>query len=794
MKQLLSSILNIPEIRRAAEALERGRTPIAIGGLNSVHKAHIAAALAFASGRPLFLLCADDLEAERLSADAAELLGTDAYLLPPREFTFHQADTVSREWENRRVAILARMRKPEGVPVFAASYEAATARTLPPEKFDSMSLELRAGMTVSLDSIVDALQSAGYKRASQVEGAGQFSVRGGILDFFSPASETPVRVELWGDEVDTVSAFDPSTQRRASNLDSAAILPAAETLPFLAPGGCVGLADRLRALAKQQGCSDALRSTLLSDAEMFENGITFPAADRWSELIYPEQRCALDYLPDDALIAFDSEIARGERAKNLSWQSGEDFRSLAESGLIHPKYSNFYLDINNLYKSLANFPFVYLDSFIGAAYPTAPTLLETVAAKQLPSYGGNLETAVEDVRHYAEAGVAVVLLSANEVRARRLGEILLERGVKYSLDYGLERLPQPGQVCIALGSLSAGFEWLPLSLAVITEGQFSAPQRPRGKHAKRGGRNRVRSYTDLTPGDYIVHEHHGIGRFSGIVKMEVDGVSRDYIKIAYLGADTLYVPVTQLDLVSKYIGSGGEDSTVRLNKLGGAEWKKQKTKAKAAAKELAHELIALYAERRRTPGFAFAQDDEIQRDFESRFEYTETDDQLAAAAEIKNDMQSPFPMDRLLCGDVGFGKTEVALRAVMKCVLSGKQAAILVPTTVLAQQHFLTATRRFAGFPVSIDVLSRFRTAQQQKKTLRALAAGMCDVIIGTHRLIQKDVVFKDLGLLIIDEEQRFGVTHKEKLKEISKGVDVLTLSATQSRAPSTWRSAEYVT
>ena len=782
MKQLLSSILDIPEIRKAASALERGSTPLAIGGLNSVHKAHIAAALAFASGRPLFLLCADDLEAERLCSDTAELLGTSARVLTPREFTFHRADTVSREWENRRVSILAQMRRAgreDGACVFAASYEAATARTIPPEKFDSLALELRPGMSVTLDSLTDALISAGYKRSAQVEGAGQFSVRGGILDFFSPGSDSPVRIELWGDEVDTVSAFDPSTQRRTVSLDHVELLPAAETLPFLAPGGYAGLAEQLRTLSQQPGTSDALRSTMLADADMFENGMTFPAADRWSDLIYPEQCCALDYLPSDTLIAFIDHARSGERAKNLGWQSGEDFRALSESGLIHPKYAEFYLDINKLYKALDKFPFVYLDSFIGAAYPTAPVLLETVSAKQLPSYGGNLETAVEDVKHYADGGIAVVLFSANEARARKLGEILLDRGVKYSLDYGLEHLPEPGQVCIALGSLSAGFEYPALSLAVITEGQLTAPQRPRGKHAKRGGRNRVRSYTDLTPGDYVVHEHHGIGRFSGIVKMEVDGVSRDYIKIAYLGADNLYVPVTQLDLVSKYIGNGGEDSNVRLNKLGGAEWKKQKSRAKAAAKELAHELIELYAARRRTPGFAFAEDDDIQRDFESRFEYTETGDQLSAAADIKRDMQSSFPMDRLLCGDVGFGKTEVALRAVMKCVLSGKQAAILVPTTVLAQQHFLTATRRFAGFPVSVDVLSRFRTPLQQKKTLNALKTGMCDVIIGTHRLIQKDVIFKDLGLLIIDEEQRFGVTHKEKLKEISKSVDVLTLSAT---------------
>ncbi len=360
--------------------------------------------------------------------------------------------------------------------------------------------------------------------------------------------------------------------------------------------------------------------------------------------------------------------------------------------------------------------------------------------------------------------------------------MLGKEGVNALLAFPAVHLPQAGQVFLTDGSLPAGLEYPDLRLAILTEGQLLVKKTERKPKPKKAPSNRkkLESFTDLTPGDLVVHEHHGIGRYVGMEQMKVGGAIKDYVKIAYQGTDMLYVPATQLDLVSKYIGSGGENQTVRLNKLGGDQWQKAKAKAKAAAKGSgcrAHS--ALRRAESADPGFAFAADSPWQKEFEESFEYAETDDQLRAIAEIKHDMESPAPMERLLCGDVGFGKTEVALRAVMKCILDGKQAAILVPTTVLAQQHYLTALKRFGSFPVTIDVLSRFRTATQMKKTLQELESGKIDLIIGTHKLLQKNVHFKDLGLLIVDEEQRFGVSHKERLKEISRGVDVLTLSAT---------------
>ena len=409
-----------------------------------------------------------------------------------------------------------------------------------------------------------------------------------------------------------------------------------------------------------------------------------------------------------------------------------------------------------------------------------PEVLLPMTAKQLPGYGGNFDTVANDLSHYQKMDFSCLVLCGTRRRAELLQEMLNERGLCAFLCIPLTSMPKPGQILLAEGTLPYGMEYPNSKLAILTEGQLIAKTAPRRKQKKSAtNRQKLNSFTDLCPGDLVVHENYGIGRFVAMEQIRVDGAVKDYVKIAYQGTDTLFVPATQLDLVSKYIGGGSEDANVRLNKIGTDAWQKTKAKARKAAKDMAGELIKLYAARKRQEGFAFSADTPWQREFEDNFPYPETDDQLRCISEIKGDMESPTPMDRLLCGDVGFGKTEVALRAVMKAVMDGKQAAILVPTTVLAQQHYETAIARFHGFPVNIDVLSRFRTPAQQKRTLQNLRAGLVDLIIGTHKLLQKTVEFKNLGLLIVDEEQRFGVTHKERLKELSKGVDVLTLSAT---------------
>ena len=781
MKKLISALEGLAEFQQMGAAMDSGACPVAFTGLSPVHRAHITAGVWQGQGRPVVLIAADDNECDRFARELSALTGETVRTLTAREFTFHNAAVVSRQWEHRRLSALRALAAGE-CPILVATVEGLMQRTMPKALLTRASLALRMGESYDLTELAETLTAAGYTRSEQVEGVGQFALRGGILDFFSPAQGMPVRCEFFGDEIDSMGLFDSSTQRRVESLERAEILPAAEVLPQFAPGGAAGLLDKLEDLIsrvkKRRGEQGALLKTLEEDRERLEGQLSFPALDRYIALIYPEMATACDYLPEDATVLFSESPRVAERAKNYLWQLGEDAKVLMESGVLAGELAFFSRDFDELCNLLESWPVVYLDSFAGSQYPRRPKTLINVLAKQLPSYGASLETAVSDLSHYISEGFATVVLVSSEQRALNLQALLREQKLRSAVDFGLHDLPKPGQAVIAVGGLSAGVEYPSIRFAVLTEGQAVTGKKQKPKAAT--NRQKLGSYADLSIGDLVVHVHHGIGRYQGMMKMPVDGIEKDYVKIAYAGADVLYVPATQLDLVSKYIG-GGEDAqeTKKLSKLGGTEWEKAKTRAKKAVQDLAKGLIQLYAQRQRQPGFAFSPDSPWMKEFEDQFEYTETEDQLRCIAEIKADMETARPMDRLLCGDVGYGKTEVAFRAIMKCILDGKQAAILVPTTVLARQHFLSARQRFARYPVTVEMVSRFRTAVQMKEALAKLRTGGVDILIGTHRLLQKDVQWKDLGLVVVDEEQRFGVTHKEKLKELSGQVDVLTLSAT---------------
>ena len=780
MKLLTAAMSRLPEFKQLAAAIEAGRSPAALSGAAAIHRAHIAAALNLVTERPVVVVCADEGEGDRMAKDLSAFAGFPVPMLTARTFTFHNAASVSRQWQHSRLALLRKLAGGE-IPILVATVESLLQRTMPPEVLERCGLELKLGDSRDLNDLAETLTAAGYTRGEQVEGVGQFALRGGILDVYSPGMDQPVRVEFFGDEVDAMGVFDPETQRRTGNIESAVLLPAAETLPRLAPGGLTGLGEKLEKLAKkaEKAGKTELSETLRQDREAILEGRSFPAMDRYLALIYPELATAADFLPPDACVVF-SECSRiTDRAKTYQWQLDQDAASLLERGLLEPSCTALARTFPQLCSRLEEFPVVYLDSFTMSTYPQPPRDLQSFMAKQLPSFGGSLETAVQDLNHYRSQGFSCLVLVSGEQRALDLQNLLREQKVRAAVEFSPKGLPGPGEITITTGGLSAGLEYPDLKLAVLTEGSHQAFKKPKPKKTATN-RQKLKSFTDLTPGDLVVHEHHGVGRFIGMVKMPVNGVEKDYVKIAYAGTDELYIPADRMDMVSKYIG-GGEDGnqTRRLNRLGGGDWEKAKSKAKKAVADLAKGLIQLYAQRQRQAGYAFSPDSPWQREFEDQFEYTETDDQLRCIQEIKDDMERPTPMDRLLCGDVGYGKTEVAFRAIMKCVLDGKQAAILVPTTVLARQHYLNALRRFAKYPVNIDVVSRFRTPVQMKKTLEKVARGEVDILIGTHRLFNKDVQFKDLGLLVVDEEQRFGVQHKERLKEQFKQVDVLTLSAT---------------
>ena len=784
MEQLLDILKSIPEYSTLLDGISRSQSA-AVSGIGQINRSHMIAGLFHHTDRPIAIVCQDDMAARRIQEELSGFLGTQFPILPSRELTLYDTAVVSRAWEQKRMRQLYQLSHGQTrLQIF--SWEALSQRTVPASTLNNSAFYLKTGGIYEPDTLLSRLTSAGYTRCPMVEGPGQFAVRGGIVDIYSPAADLPVRIEFFGDELDTMGYFDPETQRRTENVDQLLILPVGETQPRLHPEGVDGLrADLNHLIARQKRRktpNEALIATLEKDLEKYDNGLSNPASDRYMSLIYPEFATAMDYLPEDSIVILCDQSSLHRTAKTRVEEVGMQLDSLLQAGLVAGELCDYVCQWEDFCDLLQPYTTVYLDTFAGSAYPDQkpPKLLLPMAGKQLPGYGGSMDTAAADLSHYQKMDFSTLVLCGSRRRAEILQEMLHSKGISAMQCIPLTHMPQPGQILLTDGTLPYGMEYPNSKLAVLTEGQLSAKAAPK-KKAKKSATNRqkLNSFTDLSPGDLVVHENYGIGRFVAMEQIRVDGAVKDYIKIAYQGTDTLFVPATQLDLVSKYIGSGGEDGNVKLNKIGTDAWQKTKTRARKAAKDMAAELIKLYAARRHRQGFAFAADSPWQKEFEDNFPYPETDDQLRCISEIKNDMEAPIPMDRLLCGDVGFGKTEVALRAVMKAVMDGKQVALLVPTTVLAQQHYQTINSRFRGFPVNIDVLSRFRTPTQQKKTLQNLTAGLVDIIVGTHKLLQKTVKFKDLGLLIIDEEQRFGVTHKERLKELAEGVDVLTLSAT---------------
>ena len=784
MEKLLSVLKTIPEYSALLDSLSRGESA-AVTGIGQINRSHIIAGLRSHTSAPIVILCQDDMAAKRLQEELKAFLGEAAPILPSRELTLYDTAVVSRAWEQKRLRQLYDL-KSGNTALQILSWESLSQRTMPPDTLLRSAFTLEVGKEYDIAVLTDRLTGCGYSRCGMVEGPGQFAVRGGIVDVFSPAADRPFRAEFFGEELDTMGYFDPDTQRRTENTEKVVILPVGETQPRLHPQGLAGLCEDLRHLIARQrrrkNINEDLIRTLEKDLEKYENSIQNPASDRYMALIYPEYATAMDYIPSDALLILCDQGSLKRAARTRTEAIGMQLDSLLQGGLLAGELCDYVCQWEDFCGYLQGRTTVYFDAFGGSSYPEdcRPKQLLPIVAKQLPGYGGSMDTAAADLAHYQKMDFCSLVLCGTRRRAELLQEMLNAKGLSAFLCIPLTTMPKEGQILLAEGTLPFGMEYPNSKLAILTEGQLTTRTEPK-KKAKKSATNRqkLNSFTDLSPGDLVVHENYGIGRFVAMEQIKVDGAIKDYVKIAYQGSDTLFVPATQLDMVSKYIGGGSEDANVRLNKIGSDAWQKTKTKARKAAKDMAGELIQLYAARKRQEGFAFAADSPWQKEFEDDFPYPETDDQLRCIAEIKGDMESPTPMDRLLCGDVGFGKTEVALRAVMKAVMDGKQVAILVPTTVLAQQHYQTAISRFRSFPVNIDVLSRFRSTAEQKRTLQKLRSGGVDLIIGTHKLLQKTVEFKDLGLLIVDEEQRFGVSHKERLKEISKGVDVLTLSAT---------------
>ncbi|MCI8589534.1 MAG: transcription-repair coupling factor [Clostridiales bacterium] len=732
-------------------------------------------------GRGALILVPDERRGKHLSA-ALLRCGLLSYFFPERDFVFYNM-TSSREFEQERLTALAAALSGR-FDVMIATLPAALQVTLPPAVLKKRVIRIQTGDALSLEALCEAVLASGYAESEMVDAPGLFAKRGGLFDIYVPGNAFPFRIEFFGDEVDSISLFDPETQRRTELQETCEVIPAKEVLMDEAAVGRVNQAmERLLADAKKKGKT-------LSSSERFtvEQGEELLCADRFIDSIYEQERaCLLDYVDKESLLVLLDRAQSYKLYDAFEWHLAHQVETLLEEGLIESQHAVYA-------KTKADFEYrfyagggVFFDAFATEELSGVADLF-TFRTKQTVSYTGRLSLLAEDIKNYFSAGFQVEIVCENAISVKHVKEFLQEQDI-ISITHVEGKIPEN---CVLLSGAESsdtafqnqfsgpGFELTNVSYVVLSlTGENTVRVKPKRNKKKVNKSERILSYADLSEGDYVVHANHGIGRYVGLQTMTVDGVTKDFVKIQYAGTDALYLPCSQLDLLSKYIGDKGENGQLKLSKIGGAEWHKTKARVKAAAKEMAGELIKLYAKRTRQPGFAYGPDDEFQEEFEADFPFDETEGQIIAAAEIKEDMEKSCPMDRLLCGDVGFGKTEVAMRAAFKAAMNNKQVAMLVPTTILAMQHYQTFTARMRGFPIRIEMLSRFRTAKQQADIIKNLKNGKIDIIIATHRLLSSDIAFRDLGLFIVDEEQRFGVAHKEKLKQISGNVDVLTLSAT---------------
>ena len=763
------AITGTPEYATLLSAVRKNTLPAAAAGLSYIHKAFLISNICRDTGKTGLVIVPSESEGRRFCEDLGAF-GALPLFYPLRDYEFFENSTASLQYEQERTGVLSRILSGDFTHVVLCA-DALMQYTLSPKVLGESVFEINVGDEIAPDDILRRLIASGYVSSSQIEAPGQFSRRGGILDVFSPDSDYPVRIEFFGDTVDSMSFFDIASQRSTDSVDFVHISPACEVL-F---GGEKPLYERLLELAgnKRRKISDENRKKLTDAAEKLKNGLPVGGLDRFIPLT-DKRATVFDYVGDSLVFVCDMSGVR-ENAAGYSERMRTDIASLFESGVLFSPLDDFYMSENELFEKLSSSETVCLDTFSsGGDIVGAKTTVSFTALQSTP-WSGDIKQLCEDIRPLIDQNYACVLLGGNEKGAMLISEDLRSEGLPARYEKSPVK-PVKGIITVTRGALSAGFQFPETKIAVITHGYVTN----KAKSVKKAkNKNSFNSLDELKKGDYVVHSVHGIGVFMGIKKIVTSGVSKDYITISYAGSDTLYVPVTQLDLVSKYIGASGGDVKIKLNKLGGTEWQRSKKRVRAAVRDMAKELIALYSARMNTKGYAFSPDTDMQNDFERRFEFEETADQLRCIDEIKADMQRDVPMERLLCGDVGFGKTEVALRAAFKCISEGKQCAILVPTTILAWQHYQTVLRRMQSMPVNVGLLSRFVSTRQQNETIAKLRRGECDIVIGTHRLLSKDIKFKDLGLMIVDEEQRFGVAQKERLKEMFKAVDVLTLSAT---------------
>jgi len=784
MNLFTDPLLKLKEYNTLLSSIRENKGTISVLGPSDSQKVHLTYSLCtHAEARGLFVTY-NEMHARRAFEDFSLFLGDDVLYFPPKETMLYNVEARSNDLIYQRVKTLLRCMQGD-YKMLVLPAESLTQMISPMEIFKNGILDFQIGVQINLEELISKLVLYGYERVEMVEGKAQFAVRGGIIDVFAINNEQPLRIELFDTEVDSIRYFDATTQRSTQAIDNCRIAPARDVV--YKEGSKEGiiskikkdLSEYVKKINKKNNSeiSNDIVKRVNEDIEKLIEHHYFAGIDRYLPYILETPATILDYVDKDAIIILDETLRISQRIENVVLEQDELAKNMLEKGAILPLGAQWTHSMDFILKLVQNFRAITLAAISSNNSLLKPYNQISIPCKSGNSYQNHLELLVDDIEHLKEKEYKVIVLSGPSGRGHRLIETLATNEINANYVDSYDRDLHNSEVVITHGSLQKGFEYPTIGFVIISDKEvFGQDKRIKKAKSKHDG-NKIKAFSDLNVGDFVVHQAHGIGQYIGIEKLVVGEIKRDYLKIRYQDSAFLYIPTNQLDLIQKYIGSEGK--APKVNKLGGAEWAKTKSRVKESLRELAGELIKLYAEREAAKGFVFSEDTVWQRQFEELFPYDETDDQLKCIDEIKKDMESDKLMDRLLCGDVGYGKTEVAIRAVFKAVMDGKQVAYLVPTTILAQQQYENFKKRMSDFPITVDVISRFRTQTEQKKIVKSVKSGNIDVLIGTHRILQKDMAFKDLGLLVVDEEQRFGVTHKEKLKAFKPNVDVLTLTAT---------------
>lgn len=783
MNTFTQPLFELKEFAQVRKNLEAGQTPVYVTGCIDSQKCHFIYGLS-EQARYRVIVTYNETKAKEIYDDF-KLYDKNVYLYPAKDIIFFSADIHGNAIIQNRIKILKRLM--EGLDTtIITTIDGGMDRILPLEYLKNKVITLTEAQALDFSKLQKQLVDLGYDRQGQVEGPGQYAVRGGILDIFPLTEETPFRIELWGDEIDTIKTFDVANQRSIERVEEIKIYPAAEFIlnSDQIVRGLKKIRDEQKEYVKtlreenRQEAASRIQNIVEEFAENLESFIGSVNIDSYVKYFYNDTVSLFDYFgSEDAVFFIDEPTRIQEKGEAVETEFREGMIGRIEKGYILPGQMDAIYSYKELLAKINSKATVLLSMMEHKVGLFAPKHHYDFTIKSINPYNNNFEILVKDLEQWKKNGYRVILLSGSRTRANRLSEDLREYDLNAFYSDNMERIVQSGEIMIMYGSLHRGFEYPAIKLVIISDSDIFGAEKKKKRKKKEYEGSKINSFTDLNIGDYVVHENHGIGKYLGIEKIVVDKVTKDYMKIQYADGGILYILATGLDVIQKH--SGGDAKKPKLNKLNSPEWKHTKQRVRSAVRDVAKDLIQLYAKRQEKQGYQFQPDTVWQQEFEEMFPYEETDDQLTAIEATKRDMESTKIMDRLICGDVGYGKTEIAIRAAFKAVADGKQVVLLVPTTILAQQHYNTFVQRMMDFPISIDMLSRFRTAAETKKIKERLKAGTLDIVIGTHKVLGKDMVYKNLGLLIVDEEQRFGVAHKEKIKTLKENIDVLTLTAT---------------